>query len=265
VRPTYEAVRIVKNERLAYYLDSADIDFWNCHWKSHISPEWYAGAERGELDWLEEGFTRYLPKKGRILEAGCGLGQYVLALRVRGYEVEGVDSAKETVETARSLYPNLPIRCGDATCLEVPDGYYGGYISLGVVEHRQNGPEPFIREAYRVLTARGVALIAVPSFHALRRLKAHLGMYGGPIIGLDFYQYAFSEKEFRTLLRDGGFEVIDRINYNGFKGIKDEIPLLRRMLKWRRLGPRFQRWLLSWKWADKRLGHMILFVCKKAS
>ena len=50
----------------------------------------------------------------------------------------------------------------------------------------------------------------------------------------------------------------------GFKGAKDEIPLLRRMFRWRGIGWRLRRWLRSWEWAERNLGHMILFVCRKA-
>jgi SAM-dependent methyltransferase len=262
--PTYLAERRVEKQRLAYYLDAADADFWDRHWQARHSPRAYAEAERGELGWFEEPFTRYLPKPGRILEAGCGPGQYVLALRARGYDVEGVEWGVETVQAVRALYPDLPIRVGDVTRLEVPDGCYSGYISLGVVEHRQAGPEPFLQEAYRVLEPGGVALIAVPYFHPLRRLKARLGLYRGRPAGLEFYQYAFAEAEFAACLQAAGFGIVGRTIYAGVKGVKDEIPALRRMLGWRGAGWRLERWLQSWEWVERNLGHMILFACRKA-
>jgi SAM-dependent methyltransferase len=263
-KPTYEAERRVENHRLVYYLSAADASFWEQHWQTYLSPERYTAADRGHLGWFEEPFTRYLPRQGRILEAGCGLGQYVLALRVRGYDVEGVEWASETVKAVRAIYPDLPIRVGDVARLEVPDGTYSGYISIGVAEHRREGPELFLQEAYRVLKHGGMALISVPYFHPLRRLKARLGLYRGRPDSMEFYQYAFTETEFTTLLQAAGFKIIDQMIYNGFKGVKDEIPLLRRMFEWPGIGRRLQRWLLSWKWADQKLGHMILFVCRKA-
>ena len=263
-KPTYLAERVVENGRLAYYLAPADAEFWDNHWKDQLSPDAHHWAEHGALGWFEEPFTRYLPQQGRILEAGCGLGQYVLALRVRGYDAEGVEWGTGTVKAVRALYPDLPIRVGDVTRLEVPDAYYSGYISTGVVEHRQEGPEPFLQEAYRVLKSDGVAFISVPYFHLLRRLKARLGLYRGRTDGLEFYQYAFTETEFITLLQAASFKVIDQMLYDGYKGVKDEMPLLRRMFRWRGIGWRLQRWLRSWEWAERNLGHMILFVCRKA-
>jgi SAM-dependent methyltransferase len=262
-KPTYLAERIVESGRLAYYLEAADADFWDNHWKTYFSAEIYAGSEAGALGPLEEVFISHLPRAGHILEAGCGLGYYVVALGVRGYCVEGVDWSEETVAAVKSLYPDLPIRVGDATRLEAPDGYYSGYISLGVVEHRREGPGPFLQEAYRVLAPGGVVFISVPYFHLLRCLKARLGIYRGRPEGLEFYQYAFTETEFAGLLQAAGFEIVDRMLYGGFKGVKDEIPLLRRMAGWRGIGWRLQRWL-SRGWIERNLGHMILFVCRKA-
>jgi len=258
-------IQRVEGPRLACYLSKADVAFWDRHWQQHFSPKIYTEAEKGNLGMFEELFSSYLPRQGRILEAGCGLGQYVLALKVRGYDIEGVDWSPETVNAVRSLYPELPVRTGDVTRLDVPNCYYDGYISLGVVEHRIEGPEPFLKEAYRVLKPGGMALISVPYFHPLRRLKARLGLYRGRPDGQRFYQYAFKKAEFTIFLQLASFKIIDSRPYDGFKGIKDEISLLRNMVKLRVLGWRLQRLLRSWEWAERNMGHMILFVCRKIS
>jgi SAM-dependent methyltransferase len=259
-----KTARCVDGRRLVYYRSQVNADFWDTHWEKNLSKEMYTGAERGHLGWFEETFTRYLPKDGLILEAGCGLGKYLLALRVRGYNAEGVESGPETVKTVQTLYPDLPIRVGDVTRLEVPNNYYSGYISLGVMEHCKKGPESFLKEAYRVLKNDGVAIISVPYFHPLRRLKAYLGFYDGQIDGLGFYQYAYTKKEFSSLLHAAGFTIIDDMLYDGFKGVKDEIPLLLRIFQWRYIGWRLEEWLRSSEYVKRNLGHMILFACRKA-
>ena len=68
------------------------------------------------------------------------------------------------MKMVRELYPDLPIRAGDVTCIEVPEKYYSGYISLGVMEHCRQGPETFLKEAYRVLENDGVAIILFLAF-----------------------------------------------------------------------------------------------------
>jgi hypothetical protein len=110
---------------------------------------------------------------------------------------------------------------------------------------------------------KGIALISIPYFHALRRLKARLRLYQFDSDGLEFYQYAFRDEEFTSLLRSAGFKVIDRMGYSIPKGVKDEIPGLGMIFSLRGIGWRLQRLLRSWTWARRNLGHMILFICEK--
>jgi SAM-dependent methyltransferase len=262
------AIRRVENGRLVYYQRAADARFWDEQWQSLASDGLYAEAARGGLGWFEKGFTRYLPKTGRILEAGCGLGQYVLALRQRGYDAEGVDWAQETISAIRTRFPDLPVRVGDATAIDVPDGSYRGYVSLGVIEHRREGPEPFLAEAFRVLAPGGMGIITVPCFNGLRRLKASLGCYrGARPDDRGFYQYAFSDAEYQRLLAQAGFELVDRWGYDSYKSISGEIPLLRTLSR-RRLGrydvgALVQRALAGSRMIENSCGHMQLAVVRK--
>jgi hypothetical protein len=60
-----------------------------------------------------------------------------------------------------------------------------------------------------------------------------------------------------------GFEVIELYPYDGYKGLKDEIPALRHLLTWRRLGWRMERYLRAAKWLDPAFAHMMLYVCRR--
>lgn len=256
-------VRRVEGGRLAYYRAAADERFWDAHWETRVSAETYAGARRGELPFIEGVLLRHLPREGRILEAGCGLGQYVLGLSARGYPCEGVEWSRATVERVRAVVPELAIRTGDVTALDVPDGHYAGYISLGVVEHRQAGPDPFLQEAWRVLRPGGVALIAVPHLHALRRVKATVGWYRGRPTGLEFYQYAYSGRQMRAFLAQAGFRVIETRGYDPYKGLKDEWRGMVRVFRLPVVGRRLERWWRRSRWAKRHVGHMMMYVCRK--
>jgi len=258
------SARRVENGRLVWYSRRADANYWDHYWSDQISQQTYSGAEVGKLGSFQPVFARFLPKTGRILEAGCGVGQIVLALRVLGYDVEGVEWGPETVQSVKRLKPDLPIRVGDVTKLGVPDGWYAAYISVGVVEHRKDGPQPFLREAWRVLQPGGIALISVPYFNPLRRLKALLQLYRDQAEDLDFYQYAFAETEFHQLLIDSGFQVIDHLHYSTTKGIDDELPQLRRLAKHRPTG-RLAAMLYRSLWFNDKCAHMTMAVCRKSS
>ena len=261
--PTRRQVRKVEHGRLVYFLEPATAEFWDHHWSGALNRGSYAEAETGQLAWFEEPFTRYLPKTGTILEAGCGIGLYVVALLVRGYNVVGVEWAPRTVDAVRGIFPGLPVTAGDVTALQVPDNTFAAYVSLGVMEHRREGPEPFLQEAYRVLAPGGVAMISVPHFHPLRRAKGLLGGYGGDETGLGFYQYAYSRKEFSAQIKQAGFELLETRGYDGVKGVKDEIGMVRSLLAHPRYGARVRSLLGDSRFVERTFGHMMLYVCRK--
>ena len=181
----------------------------------------------GRLDEFEI-FTEHLPKDGRILEAGCGLGQLVLALDARGYAIEGVDYAEETVRAVRDAAPQLNIRTGDVYALDVPDGHYDGYISIGVFEHEVEGPWRGLNETRRILRSGGIACIALPHLNRKRAAwlrRAPTVAAGEPHQGLDFYQYYYSVGEFRSMLEQAGFELIAMHYYGLYSALTRDFPL----------------------------------------
>ena len=92
-------------------------------------------------------YLRVLPKREKILEGGCGLGPYLIRLRQLGYDVEGIDYNEGPIQKLLAYDATLPVKVGDVTKIPYPDSHFGGYLSLGVIEHFVDGPEKAIREA----------------------------------------------------------------------------------------------------------------------
>lgn len=262
-----KSARCFKSGRLVYYQRQADDAFWDSHWETHFNPEHYDWFEKGNLGLFERLFPRWLPREGKILEAGCGPAHYVVALRARGHDAEGVDFSQKTIKRIQHYRPNLPVRVGDVTGLDVPDGYYAGYVSLGVVEHLEKGPEPFLKEAFRILRPGGIAIVSVPYMNILRSRKARQGKYDKSSEGLNFYQYAFSREEFSGLMQSVGFEIADIDGYDPFKGVKDEVPVVSRLRHLSVIGRPFQKFITFTLNAvpvfRKGLSHMLVVVGRK--
>jgi len=210
--------------RLGFFGREADQQFWGKHWNSIDIGEWVYQARRDTL--LLPTIQHYLPSIGKILDAGCGIGQYLAVLRERGYDIEGIDFSEEVVNHIKKFDPDLPVRVGNVLNLPYPNNHFKAILSIGVVEHFEEGPEIAIIEAHRVLKERGILLIAVPYFNMLRRLKDRLGFYRGTNSS-KFYQYAFTKQEFNSILNKLGFIPIDAIPYNARKGLRDEVSLFR--------------------------------------
>jgi SAM-dependent methyltransferase len=190
---------------LAYYSPTAREDFWTEHWGGHTVDELLAVAVRSPLTTL---ITDALPRDGVVLEAGCGLGQYVVLLRQRGWCAAGVDGSVAALATARHAAP-VPLAASDLRALAIRTGGVAAYVSLGVVEHDPQGPDAILAEARRVLRPGGVLVLSVPYLNGVRRLgspwirrrQAAVRRTGGA-----FYQYAFTRRELLAAVRRHGFE-----------------------------------------------------------
>jgi len=157
---------------------------------------------------LTDLIERNLPTTGRVLEAGCGLGQYVLLLRERGRVAVGADWSLETLRAGARA--GAPVSVMDLRSLGIATGAVTAYLSLGVVEHDPEGPDAILREAARVVPPGGRLLLSVPYWNGARRLatpylrrRARLTLAAGG----QFYQYAFTRRELGQRLAAHGFVV----------------------------------------------------------
>ncbi len=157
---------------------------------------------------LTELIERHLPATGRVLEAGCGLGQYVLLLRERGRAALGADWSLEALRAGARA--GAPVSVMDLRALAVATGAIAAYLSLGVVEHDPDGPDAILMEAARVVPPGGWLLLSVPYWNGLRRLGAPYLRRQARLTraaGGQFYQYAFTRRELGQRLAAHGFTV----------------------------------------------------------
>lgn len=177
---------------------------------------------------LTELIERHLPAGGRLLEAGCGLGQYVLLFRERGRAAVGADWSQEALRAGAGL--GAPLAAMDLRALAVVTGGIAAYLSLGVVEHDPDGPDAILREAARVVPAGGALLLSVPYWNGVRRLAApylrrqarHTREAGGR-----FYQYAFTRRELGRRLAAHGFSVASFHPYDPGRVLRKALRRLR--------------------------------------
>ncbi len=163
---------------------------------------------------IEGLFLRHLPRDEKILEAGCGLGAWVVYLLERGYDIDGIDHDARVIERLKAWRPSLPVAQGDICRLPYADGSLGAYISLGVMEHFEEGCEEAMAEARRVLKSGGHMFFTVPMENIFRKIIAHplRGLYlrwrGSKGDEIHFAEYRYTRWEVEKLLQRNGFEPI---------------------------------------------------------
>src|SRR5262249_39358771 len=104
---------------LSYYSRAATQEYWSEHWGGEAVDHLVRVASTSPLTTIIE---EALPSSGRILEAGCGLGQYVILLRQRHRAVIGADWSPEALRRSRSAAPSTPLVVMDLTRLAVKSG-----------------------------------------------------------------------------------------------------------------------------------------------
>src|SRR5438128_5294432 len=111
---------------LAYYSVAAQEEFWTEHWGSQSVPELLEIARRSPLTEL---ILDALPRHGTVLEAGCGLGQYVLLLRERGWRAAGADWSVDALTRCRR-FAAAPLAAMEMRALALRTGTLAAYVSL---------------------------------------------------------------------------------------------------------------------------------------
>jgi len=204
---------------------------------------------------------KYLPREGKVVEAGCGPGRFVMYLAKKGYDILGIELGQETIDKTKGVFPDLNIRQGDVTALPFADNAISGMISLGVIEHFIDGPQRVLKEMHRVLKPGAQMIVTTTSFNILRKIKYFFGfgimndnnwldikkynfvrrLFGKKIIikakplprvpyekktladRRTFFEYFFTKQEFERELDMAGFKIIESRPIQIMDGIHHEL------------------------------------------
>jgi ubiquinone/menaquinone biosynthesis C-methylase UbiE len=155
--------------------------------------------------------VKNMPVGTRVLEAGCGLGQWAFLIAEQGHKVIGIDIAKRAIGVAEDYAAKKGIKncrfyCADLRAIPLKDKYFDYIFSFGVIEHFKNSGE-ILSEFFRVLKPGGRVFISVPniySFHTVTRpLSQILGIWK---FG---YERSYSPNSLKRLIRSFGFEICE--------------------------------------------------------
>lgn len=184
--------------------------YWTDKWKEMGGPTQATKSITGKNEYkVIAPYLATVPAGGHILDGGCGMSDWPVELAKQGYRVTGLDLSRETVAKLNELFPELDFVTGDIRATEFADATFDAYLSWGVFEHFEEGLQPCVREAWRILKPGGLLFISVPADnlrHALRGALARL-----PHQHIDetarFYQWRLTRAELARELAIGGFDV----------------------------------------------------------
>lgn len=187
-------------------------DFWTDQWAQRGFQEASRRQlkKRDEFKVIDEYLSKLAPGS-RILDGGCGLGEWVVYYAAKGYEVVGLDISKKTVDILRQKFLQQQFVLGDIRQTGFPDGSFDAYFSLGTFEHFEEGLEPCFNEAYRILKPGGLLMTTVPfynGFHQARDRRNPVTRSGREKPGdepVRFYQWRLTKDDLQKLYQSSGF------------------------------------------------------------
>ncbi|MEO5960533.1 MAG: class I SAM-dependent methyltransferase [Opitutaceae bacterium] len=150
--------------------------------------------------------THGIDPRGRLLEVGCGAGNFLLQAVARGFHVTGIEYSPFACQRAReTLGGRGRVLQGEIDVLKDDSGAYDVCVLCDVIEHVRD-PATFLRHVFRLLRPGGAVLVVTPSLDSwsARLMRArwmefkpeHLFYFdrrtiARQLVGAGFYDLAF--------------------------------------------------------------------------
>lgn len=160
--------------------------------------------ERGralfERGWLDRFSTR-VPAGAAILDIGCGTGEPIARYLIeRGHAVTGADSSPSMIALCRKRFPDHAWVVADMRRLAL-GRTFGGMLAWDSFFHLRAEDQRAMFPVFAAHAAPGAALM----FTSGPRAGVAMGTYHGEPL----FHESLAPAEYRALLADSGFDVVD--------------------------------------------------------
>ncbi len=141
---------------------------------------------------------------GRLLDFGCGAGNFLARMHAVGWNVTGLDASEAAVQNVRERF-KFPAHVGTLPCSLFADACFEAITMRQSLEHTHE-PLDVLRAAHRLLTPGGRLIVAVPNFDGCAA-----SWFGANWFGLDVPRHLthFTPSTLRLMLSRAGFENVE--------------------------------------------------------
>jgi SAM-dependent methyltransferase len=166
--------------------------------------DWAADRRRQshffEKSWLDR-FLGFVPEGGAILDIGCGFGKPIAAyLMAQGFAVSGVDSSPTMISLCKSGFPDCDWHVADMRTLDL-GRRFGGVLAWDSFFHLAHDAQ---RRMFPIFAAH-----ALPGAPLMFTSGPDHGEAIGNLHGELLYHASLAQDEYRALLVDNGFALVD--------------------------------------------------------
>lgn len=160
------------------------------------------GRSLMEASWLDR-FLALLPARPSVLDIGCGAGEPIARYLIdSGCSVSGVDSAEPLIALCRERFPQQAWQVADMRELSL-GRRFDGLIAWDSFFHLGHDDQRLMFPRFRQHAAEGAALLFTSG-------PGH-GEAIGSFEGEPLYHASLAPEEYRRLLDENGFAVVDHV------------------------------------------------------
>ena len=146
----------------------------------------------------------------RLLDVGCGPGDFLNVCKKRGWDASGFEFATSVAELARERY-GLTVPVGDLLELSYGPSSYNMITMWHVLEHLRE-PIKTLKACLEVLSPGGILTLEVPNLNWFVRKS-----YRVPLASV-LHLFHFSPETLSAIVRRAGFEILEcRAGNTGFQ------------------------------------------------
>ena len=164
----------------------------------------------------------------KILDIGCGTGQFLCIAKDRGWETYGIEPSAKASEYAQKKF-GLKVLTKKLEEAELPDKYFDVITMWHSLEHIPD-PSGSLQAINRSLKDNGLLVISLPNISSFDA-KYYGKLWRG--LSIPFHLYHYSPKTLRILLEKTGFDAIGidfSVSEVLMKFILELMPFLRKHL-----------------------------------
>jgi len=194
---------------------------------------------------------RYVPLQGKkMLDCGCGTGQYVIGFLNAGVDAYGIDFFKEKIQEFHTRYPEIAdrVNVGNAEKINFPDDSFDVVLVNEVLEHIPDQVKALL-EIRRILKPDGVFIVFSPNrFYpfethgiTMKKNRKEIPPYFPFIpyiplrLGVLIFEYRarnYWPHELRELIKQQGFDLLHTgYSWQTFENISGQQPAAAGMLR----------------------------------
>ena len=163
---------------------------------TRVSPEMRAFRVRQFREWIE----RYQLHGKRIIEIGCGGGEFLSMMKEAGADAEGIEFSEELVRQAHAEGLRVHRQFLEEGSEEISGAPYDAFYILSFLEHNPD-PCAYLRRIAQNLTEDAVGIVEVPDVDMILREQLYSEFIQDHLL-------YFTEDTLRRTLEHCGFEVL---------------------------------------------------------